>query len=117
MWRTAEERDEWAEDHGYSRYCCREHGTFWSDSGAHCERCPEPPRVIHCCVCKRAIRRDEDGFLERCARISRGDFRFEDDHEDHDASNIKFERFVCEKCFLEDEDLCRFFNKLGMNIR
>jgi hypothetical protein len=35
-------REEWAEDHGYMRYRCPRHGSFWSDSGAYCEQCGEP---------------------------------------------------------------------------
>lgn len=43
--RTMSDREQWAEDHGYSRYRCPScHRTFWSDSGPHCEYCdtPEP---------------------------------------------------------------------------
>lgn len=32
---------EWAEAYGYVRYMCPVHGPFWSDSGPHCERCPD----------------------------------------------------------------------------
>lgn len=34
-----------------------------------------------------------------------------------DGHSIKFSRMICGKCFLEDEDLCRFFNKLNLRIR
>ncbi len=33
--------EEWAEDHGYSRYRCPVHGTFWSDSQDVCPSCEE----------------------------------------------------------------------------
>ena len=36
---------EWAEDHGYSRYRCRQHGGFWSDTGAVCPYCPDDGRT------------------------------------------------------------------------
>lgn len=32
-------------------------------------------------------------------------------------NNIKFSRMICTKCFLTDEDLCRFFNKLDLQVR
>ncbi len=36
------EMEEWAEDHGYSRYRCPNcKYTFWTDSAVVCERCGE----------------------------------------------------------------------------
>jgi rubrerythrin len=50
---TPEEREEWADDHGYVRYRCPHgHGSFWSDSGpeGNCPSCGPDP----------------DGLRERC---------------------------------------------------
>lgn len=54
-----------------------------------------------------------DGILDRCARIERGDF----DLENRSNDNVKFDLFICQTCYLEDGDLCRFFNRLGRRVR
>jgi hypothetical protein len=73
---------------------------------------------IDCECCGKRIYYDESGFLGRCARITRGDFRFHADGEyDAEHENVKFERFICSRCFLEDPDLCAFFNKIGLRVR
>jgi len=82
------------------------------------QRWPTGRPEIKCIVCEKPIYFDESGFLGRCARITRGDFRFDADGEYiPEDENIKFERFICSKCFLEDQDLCRFFNKLDLRVR
>ena len=70
---------------------------------------------INCQVCKAEIPNKDGMQLDRCARIERGDFGFNDDGEVED--NIKFSIYICSNCYLNDEDLCRFFNKLGLRVR
>lgn len=73
---------------------------------------------VECASCKATIYNDEGGVLDRCARIQRGDFVFYGDgDEDFDKQNVKYERFICTKCFLEDPDLCAFFNRIGDRVR
>ena len=73
---------------------------------------------INCVCCGAVIPYEDNGFLVRCARITRGDFYFDVDGEyDPSVENVKFERFVCSECFLVDSDLCAFFNKLDLRIR
>ncbi len=52
----------------------------------------------------------------RFAEIRRGRVSLSADYEDT-KWDVKFSRYFCEKCFLEDPDLCAFFNKLGLRIR
>ena len=61
---------------------------------------------MKCSVCKEKI----EG---RHARIERGDF----DNEDRNNDNIKYDCYICSKCYLTDKDLCAFFNKIGDRIR
>lgn len=70
---------------------------------------------LKCSVCDKFIQ-IHDGFTERCARIERGHFSFSDDTI-RDQENIKFDLYLCQECFLKDEDLCRFFNRLGHRVR
>jgi len=77
---------------------------------------------MECASCKSTIHNDESGFLDRCVRITRGDFRFNvarDGAMEHvpEDDNVKYERFICQKCFLEDPDLCAFFNRIGDRVR
>ena len=69
---------------------------------------------MKCEVCKKEI-----GEGERHARIERGNFAATDEDNDADRNkdHIKFGIHICQSCFLSDEDLCRFFNKLGHRIR
>lgn len=69
---------------------------------------------MKCEVCKRLLI-EEGGQLERCARIERGDFNVDD--EDRFRDNVKFSIYICGKCFLEDQDMCAFMNKIGHRIR
>ena len=68
---------------------------------------------VTCRCCHREIKIDDE-ILERCVRIERGDFYWGDHRED---DNIKCDIFICKTCYLEDEDLCRFFNRIGMRVR
>lgn len=65
-----------------------------------------------CDVCGSVINQT-DGILDRCARIERGDF----DLRDRTNDNIKADTFICQKCYLEDRDLCAFFNRIGRRVR
>jgi hypothetical protein len=60
-------REEWADDHGYSRGTCREHGSFWTDTGDGCPSCP-PPHVHRCEVCDVLVP-CEDECDEECQTI------------------------------------------------
>lgn len=102
---------------------------------AHCANCGEDYGIegVHqyapwrCIVCQRAIcwtiYPDGTAITERCAEIRRGDFAYDvDSHGEIESdnakqTNIKFDRSICAKCFMEDENLCRFFNKLGLLVR
>jgi len=69
----------------------------------------EMSETITCALCKTKV-----NFLEhKVVRIQRGWFNADDEN----LNNIKYERFLCVPCFLNDEDLCGFFNKIGDNIR
>lgn len=83
-------------------------GEFLRGAAQSCRR----REGCQCDVCGEDIAIN-DGQLDRCARIERGDF----DLTDRANDNIKFDLFICQKCFLEDEDLCRFFNRLGRRVR
>lgn len=40
IWGSREEKEQWADDHGYSRYRCPKcHKTFWTDSAVECPTC------------------------------------------------------------------------------
>lgn len=39
--KTRDERETWAEDHGYVHGRCRIHGPFWADCGFHCPACTD----------------------------------------------------------------------------
>jgi hypothetical protein len=42
MFQSREDREQWADDHGYWHGICPVHGSFWTD-GSGCENCdPEP---------------------------------------------------------------------------
>ena len=79
------------------------------------------------CECCEAELPVSHGVTEQCCRISRGYFEVEGDVSDDeyfeaegevsDDEYIKAELFLCTKCYLEDEDLCRFFNKIGWRVR
>lgn len=76
-------------------------------------------QTVDCCACGADIPVTA-GSTEKCAKISRGNFAIPDRAgriPDDVTDNIKFDRYVCLKCFLEDEDLCRFFNKLELRVR
>ena len=76
-----------------------------------------------CVVCGRRYEPTEmDGPAEMIAVILRG-YAEVCPNEDSPGQNvcvlenIKFSRMICGKCFLEDVDLCRFFNRLGLTIQ
>lgn len=75
----------------------------------------EARTAIQCASCGADIA-VSDGSTERCCRIERGCFRFSEDSE-RSEDYIKFGRYICQKCFLEDPDLCRFFNRIGCRVR
>jgi len=68
-----------------------------------------------CEVCRTEIAQFGT-FSERCARVERGNFTVSGD-EDRNWDNVKFGIYICQRCFMEDSDLCAFFNKLDMRIR
>ena len=68
---TPEEREEWADDHGYVRYRCPIHGVQWSDSG-WCDYCAPEPDEPHdprceCDACTERAEAEQDDYDE--ARI------------------------------------------------
>jgi hypothetical protein len=73
---------------------------------------PVNPDIIICDSCGGAIQ-VKDGLVDRCCRIERGDF----DLEDRSRDNIKADVWLCSKCYLEDEALCGFFNRIGRRVR
>lgn len=80
-----------------------------------------PSNSLECACCKRLIAL-LNGVSENCVRISRGRLALvihnnEIKIEDQDNDRINFERHLCFKCFMEDPDLCRFFNKLNLQVR
>jgi|LUMF01.1.fsa_nt_gb hypothetical protein len=76
-----------------------------------------------CVVCGKILQPTGEDRCEMVAFVGRGKAEVcpnEDDHGNSDVclvDNIKFLRMICETCFLEDGDLCRFFNKLGLRVR
>jgi hypothetical protein len=70
------------------------------------------PDIIICDSCGGVIQ-VKDGLVDRCCRIERGDF----DLEDRSRDNIKADVWLCSKCYLEDESLCGFFNRIGRMVR
>lgn len=71
--------------------------------------------MLECAVCNRKIDPAEDGI----ARFQRGYYGPWEENEgfDRDNENVKFERILCEHCFLTDPDLCAFFNRINCRIR
>ena len=83
--------------------CCSiEHCTFYPDTDADTET------TVTCAVCQKDVETKDN----KVARIQRGWLSPEPSEE-----NIKYERYICTECFLKDVDLCKFFNKIGDNIR
>lgn len=68
----------------------------------------------YCAVCNAPLL-DHDHF-GMFAQLRRAKFQFDDEGE-VDEVNVKAELDVCERCWLEDPDLCRFFNKIGWRMR
>ena len=71
---------------------------------------------LKCLVCKKPLLDTPDN--NHFAEIRRGYFKEDED----EAGDIAMERikanvFVCTDCYMNDPDLCQFFNKIGMNIR
>ena len=63
----------------------------------------------------------EDGCIH-AVRIQRAYFEISFDEEDavtidEDKTNVKCESWLCNDCYLKDDDLCRFFAKNDMVIR
>lgn len=89
----------------------------------------DPSGVMFCACCNEPIPlyKWEDGVLytgKDTARISRGKMPLPENGEfagqpypPPDGEDIKFERFICSKCFMTDPDLCAFFNKIGCQVR
>ena len=72
--------------------------------------------AMQCAGCQKDIEVSE-GVTEQCARIDRGTFNTMEDPGNLVQDYIKFRIYICKKCFLEDPDLCRFFNKIGCRVR
>ena len=84
----------------------------------------------HCCSCKKVITGKEDEHAT-VAFVGRGryldnlggeiddpdEYGIEEDQPVVVMNNTKFLRAICEACFLEDPDLCRFFNRIGLRSR
>lgn len=71
--------------------------------------------MLHCEVCKAPLLdEDNNGHF---VRIQRGYFSVDLEGNIEEDPRIKFEMLVCSKCYLEDQDLCRFFNKLNLRLR
>jgi hypothetical protein len=76
-----------------------------------------------CAACHAPIFTDKEGFTHKgIARLQRGAIEIVDSDgemtsDDPSREDIKFEYYLCERCWLEDEDLCRFFNKIGLRVR
>lgn len=76
-----------------------------------------------CVVCGNEFKPTEpDGDAEMIACVLRGYAEVCPNEDSPDQTvcvleNIKFSRMICGKCFMEDEELCRFFNKLGLRVR
>ena len=64
--------------------------------------------TITCALCKAKVNFTE----QKVVRIQRGWFDPEGVND-----NIKYGISLCVTCFLNDPDLCAFFNKIGDNIR
>jgi hypothetical protein len=63
--------------------------------------------MMECPVCGAELNPEES----MCCRIQRGYFN------DLDGDYIKADTYICMDCYLKDEDLCRFFNKIGRTVR
>lgn len=75
--------------------------------------------TLVCCVCHKPIK-VTDGQTEMCARIERGSFVIPTEANpdaDRTEDHVHYDTFICKSCFLNDPDLCRFFNKIGDRIR
>lgn len=71
-------------------------------------------QTIKCEVCDKPLLTDDDNC--HFAEINRGYYK-EDDDGDVVCERTKARFFICHDCYLNDLDLCRFFNKLGWRIR
>lgn len=75
---------------------------------------------ITCSICgKPLLNREGMGHF---AEIRRGYFSIDEDCKSPEddtifCDNIKFNRFLCEECYLNDPDFCKFMNKIGCNMR
>ena len=81
-----------------------------------------PVKHPDCCACKKVIPIDEDeqAYFVHIRRgwfpmdVEKGgieeEFREEEVH-------IKADMYICEECYLNDPDLCAFFNRIGRRIR
>ncbi len=75
-----------------------------------------------CALCKRQFARTGENEAEMIGVFVRG-YAEVAPNEDKPSENVcvlenvKFSRMVCEECFLTDPDLCRFFNKIGCQMR
>ena len=68
IWRTHEEREEWADDHGYQQYRCPGcHKLYYSDSGpiGNCP-CGWMPEPIMCDGCDDIPVKNAGEFCEDC---------------------------------------------------
>ena len=71
---------------------------------------------MQCAACQKEIEVSE-GVTEQCARIERGFFDAGEDSPGLYKDRVKFSLYLCKKCFLEDPDLCRFFNRINCGVR
>lgn len=76
------DREQWAEEHGYSSYTCPLHGRFYSDTGEPCPNCPEPAEKDDCDSEKQNFRGDtpsnsapHSGFIDSPGKVRASDSR------------------------------------------
>lgn len=83
----------------------------------------EEYQVIKCAACNADVPITNGTTEESTAQIERGYLAAQNRRgtltaeELAQRENIKFGIYVCHKCFMEDPDLCRFFNKIGFRVR
>lgn len=71
---------------------------------------------LYCTICKAPLLdKDQFGIF---AEIRRAKFQMDEEaNEIPEETSVKFNRFICEPCYLNDPDLCRFMNKIGCRVR
>jgi len=73
---------------------------------------------LECCKCgSNCSAHNTVGFVGRGRWVPSEIDESEGETPGIEMNNVKFLRAICEECFMQDNDLCRFFNKLGMQTR